>query len=247
MRRAPCLSLVAALALWPAIAAARSPGDVRGVGANGRVVFTFDDGPSYATTPTLIEKLDRARVRAAFFVNGYRFAGEGEVPRRNRAVLAEMRRRGHIIGNHAYQHLRLGDLSPARQRWQILRNEEAILRVAGVRTRHFRPPFGKAGAAAREFAAERGYVKVMWNIEPRDHLVRSARKLADRILALVRERNGGIVLLHDNHAWSVEAFGLALEGFERENASRAAQGLPPFRVAEPEELLGPASAAQARR
>ncbi|WP_462288708.1 polysaccharide deacetylase family protein [Nostocoides sp.] len=47
----------------------------------------------------------RARhLRATFFVTGHRMDGDGEVARRNRAVLLRAWRAGHLVGNHTYHH-----------------------------------------------------------------------------------------------------------------------------------------------
>lgn len=221
MRALAAIALLTApaAALPPRLIAAGAPPPEPGV-----LMLTFDDGPSWLTTPTLLDTLDRYGVHATFFVNGYRFVGEGDQSRRNREVLLEERRRGHVIGNHTFSHPNLGALGGAQQRWQIQRNAEAIERMAGVSASLFRPPYGVATRAASEFVAAHGWTKVLWDIEPQDHLVRDSRKVFARTLAQAHARGGGIVLMHDPHLWSVRATEMLLGALLRESCRALARG-----------------------
>jgi hypothetical protein len=62
--------------------------------------------------------------------------------------------------------------------------------------------------------SSRGYTNVLWNINPRDYSERDAQAVFTNFRTHLRHRErtngdrGGIVLLHDTHAWSIEAFDL---------------------------------------
>lgn len=203
------------------------------VAGSNAVVFTFDDGPNYQTTPRLLDLLEHYHVRALFFVNGIRCIGSGETARLNRDVLGEIRKRGHLIGNHTFRHPHLGDLSPRRQRWELLRNEETISRLAGTRPLYYRPPYGRTTSVANRFAAFRGYQSVLWDADARDGFYRSARSVARRILRELERRRGGTVLLHDTHPWSIEAFAMIMD---RLNAD-ARKSTSAMHVIDPETAL----------
>jgi len=204
-----------------------------------RIAFTFDDGPSWRTTPALLESLDRWGVRATFFVNGYRFAGESDVARKNREVLRMVRDRGHSIGNHTFQHLPLRRLDPKAQRAEIVRNEEAILATLGDRPTLFRPPYGRQSQSSWRIVHERGYRVVLWDVSPLDHSLHNATRLRDKVMEDIRRKEGGIVILHDTYAWTVQAFGLIMEDLYRENCRLLAQGDTPYQVVTLQQLLDP--------
>ncbi|HEY6004319.1 MAG TPA: polysaccharide deacetylase family protein, partial [Anaeromyxobacter sp.] len=83
--------LAALHALWPAFdVTGRSLR--RGSPAGGAVALTFDDGPS-ADTPAVLEALERAGVRATFFVLG-------EAAERRPDLVREVARRGHAVALH---------------------------------------------------------------------------------------------------------------------------------------------------
>jgi peptidoglycan-N-acetylglucosamine deacetylase len=76
------------------------------------------------TTRLLLEELDRARVRATFFVLGW-------VAERHPALVAEIAAAGHEIGSHGYAHERAWALGPDAFR-QDLRLSVRTLGAAGA-------------------------------------------------------------------------------------------------------------------
>ena len=84
------------------------------------VVLTFDDGPSRATTPRILDALEKACVTANFFLIG-----------RNAAAAPQLVRRefedGDTIGHHSYSHpaVTLRGLSEAAARADIEKGIEA--------------------------------------------------------------------------------------------------------------------------
>jgi peptidoglycan/xylan/chitin deacetylase (PgdA/CDA1 family) len=57
--------------------------------------LTFDNGPDRVTTPAVLDVLDAAEVKAAFFMLGSKLAKPGA-----REIAEDVRARGHRIGNH---------------------------------------------------------------------------------------------------------------------------------------------------
>ena len=93
-----------------------------------------------------------------------------------------------------------------------------------------RPPGGSRSPRIDGYLATNGYTQVLWNLGTGDVQVRSADAVLDtfRRVLEVRERDhgerGGIVLLHDIHAWSVEAFPRIVAYLDRTNCDLLARG-----------------------
>ena len=62
-----------------------------------KIALTFDDGPHAASTPPILELLNRFNVSATFFLVGKHLEKHHEIAR-------EMVCAGHEIGNHTYSH-----------------------------------------------------------------------------------------------------------------------------------------------
>jgi peptidoglycan-N-acetylglucosamine deacetylase len=176
--------------------------------------FTFDDGPDPYLTPRLLDKLDAVSVKATFFFSASRFRGREKRNAHAVEIAQEILRRGHTIGSHSVDHKRMHSMNRQAIQNQLDENDVLFRRVFGDRVWLFRPPHGSRSPLVDEMLAERGYTTVLWNIGMADWVARSADQVLSvwrRVLSR-REREsgeqGGIVLLHDTHAWSVEAFGL---------------------------------------
>lgn len=207
------------------------------------IALTFDDGPEYTTTPLILDELDRRRVRATFFVTGHRMDGDGEVARRNREVLRDTWRRGHLIGNHTYHHGLLDTMDDATLSREIDRTGQLIAETIGQPTYLFRAPFGALHhPRAVRAVFSRGLTPVFWAIDSRDWAAHSP----DEILANVRagldaSPRGGVVLFHDTLSRTVQALPRIFEEIEARNANRRAQGLPVYEFVGLDELWQPAN------
>ena len=121
---------------------------------------------------------------------------------------------------------------------QLALSDAGFQRVFGAMTHLFRPPFGSRNAALDAMLLERGDATVMWNIGMADWNER-APELIQLTFFRALERNekergerGGVVLLHDTHAWSVDAFALIAAELERRNCALLAQGEELYDVTE---------------
>lgn len=194
------------------------------------VLFTFDDGPDHRYTRPLLDALDRAGVRAVFFLAARRI--EGPVPRdRELAEIArEIARRGHFIGNHTMDHLQLPLVNNVALDEQIAGADGVFRRVLGDAPALVRPPGGARSPRIDDYLAAHGYTQMLWNLGTGDFQVRTPEAVVSTFRAVLeREENergvrGGIVLLHDIHEWSVQAFPRIVAELEDRNCELLARG-----------------------
>lgn len=172
------------------------------------VALTFDDGPSPANTPAVLEVLARHQVKATFFMVGRNIEIHRELAAR---VLAE----GHQLGNHSTSHERLVFVSPSSVRQEIFRTE-ALLQEVGVRGEiPFRAPFGKKLFVLPWVLASLGRKHITFDVVPDDHATQDAALITSRVLEATRP--GSIILLHDGWAHkpgTIEATGRIIESLK---------------------------------
>ncbi len=196
---------------------------ISGASANRIIHFTFDDGPDPKLTPRILDMLDAASVKATFFFSASRFRGREKRNRQAADIAREALRRGHTIGSHSVDHKRMYSMDRETVRKQLDESEALFQSVFGERTWLFRPPHGSRSRVVDAMLAQRGYTTVLWNIGMADWLLNSADGVLRtwrRVLArLEREKGqrGGVVLLHDTHDWSVEAFELIYADIMKRN------------------------------
>ncbi|ROO89427.1 peptidoglycan/xylan/chitin deacetylase (PgdA/CDA1 family) [Actinocorallia herbida] len=200
----------------------------RGLGPDGRpdlcvrakcVALTFDDGPM-EHTERLLEILARYDALATFFVVGKMVEEFPDVVRKEVAA-------GHEIANHSWDHSDLASLSAEGVTAQIQRTQDAILRQSGYRSVLLRPPYGSSNERVAKVAASFGLPEIIWAVDPMDWRDRSSSLVTRRVLS--ETRPGGVVLMHDIHATTVDAVpaileGLAAKGYRFVTVSRLFQG-----------------------
>ena len=147
--------------------------------------LTFDDGPHSASTPNLLEVLEKHKAKATFFMVGQAAGG-------NPDLVAEVARAGHAIGNHSFSHCSLTSLG-RRQRFQEVRKCQGVVAPYGIKL--FRPPRGYQDLSSRIDLMLLGYQVVTWNLSSRDWLDFDEGQIAGHLLSGIRP--GSIILFHD--------------------------------------------------
>jgi peptidoglycan/xylan/chitin deacetylase (PgdA/CDA1 family) len=92
------------------------------------ITLTFDDGPNPPRTEKVLDILDLFQIKATFFLLGKWIEKFPE-------TVKEIKRRGHLIGNHSYSHSRNID--------DLRKCEELIKKVTGETAIFIRPPYGE--------------------------------------------------------------------------------------------------------
>src|SRR4051794_27283644 len=161
------------------------------------IALTFDDGPSAALTPKLLDLLAARHLKATFFVVGQNAADHPDILKR--AV-----REGHEIGNHSWSHPNLGKMSDEAVRRELQKTDDAITAAIGKRPTLLRPPYGSITARQKKWIHEEfGYRIIIWDVDPLDWKRPGPSVVTARILK--ETRAGSIVLAHDIHPPTIEA------------------------------------------
>lgn len=149
-----------------------------------KVVFlTFDDGPIPEVTPWVLDLLDTYGIKATFFM-------VGDNVRRHPELYAEVRRRGHNVGNHTMHHLQGMKVRSVRYLRDISEAD------ALIDSPLFRPPHGLLRWKQAK-AIKQHYNIVMYDLVTRDY----SRKLnGEQVLRNVKRyaRDGSLIVFHDS-------------------------------------------------
>ena len=168
------------------------------------VALTFDDGPDWRWTRSILDTLKSRNAKATFFLIGTSAAANWSVTRR-------IEREGHEIGNHTFTHPNLAETSPWWTRFEIAATGRLFEALLGRRTILMRTPYlGDNDPSTPEelvpigIATDLGYITAGLSIDGEDWRKETA---ADSIIAnVLRQREigrgtgsdtGNVVLLHD--------------------------------------------------
>lgn len=161
--------------------------------SRGKLALTFDDGPHPSYTKPLLDGLRERKVQATFFVMGKNVE---EYPE----LVEQMKKDGHLIGNHTYSHLQLSHANEEQFKQELQRTSDLIQELTGEAPEFVRPPFG---TWEKKFEDELNMFPVLWTIDPLDWCSDNADCVARTVIAKAGEND--IILMHDQYPSSVTA------------------------------------------
>ncbi len=185
------------------------------------VAVTYDDGPSGAYTPQLLDTALEMRVPLTFYTLG------SQVEQFPDVVLRE-HNEGHEVANHTWNHPDLTTLSEAAINEQLVSTSDLIESITGQRPTTFRPPYG---AINDEIMSMLSIAAINWSVDTLDW-DRQGDPAGITASGINDAMAGGIVLYHDIHPTSVavapDVFeGLRDHGLTLVTISRLFGGTPP--------------------
>ena len=149
--------------------------------------LTFDDGPDAKLTPLVLDKLEKYKIVASFFVIG-QLINDTTKPVLERAV-----KLGCEINNHSWAWESMNTMTKEQIQESVNKTSQAIEKFTGKATKFFRPPnLAVSGSMydAIDLTFASGVLGFDWAGQNT-----SAQDRAQNVLKSMRD--GAIILLHD--------------------------------------------------
>ena len=128
--------------------------------SENKIYLTFDDGPIPEVTEWVLETLKQHEVKATFFCIGDNI-------KKHPAIFQKVIESGHSIGNHTFNHLKGWNSRKEEYIKNTLLCEEAInekTKNVNLKTKIFRPPYGKIKPSQSKILRKMGYKIIMWDV-----------------------------------------------------------------------------------
>lgn len=167
--------------------------------APGEVVLTFDDGPSPQDTREILSALAKECTKATFFMVGEMIAVHPE-------IVKEVAEQGHTIGTHTWSHPNVARLTLP----EIKQEVESTFDIAQKKSPtpvapFFRYPYLSSSKLSEDYLKSRNIAQIAVDVDSNDWRVRSSGPVIARIMAGLKARGRGIILMHDIHKWTADA------------------------------------------
>jgi peptidoglycan-N-acetylglucosamine deacetylase len=154
--------------------------------ANRCIYLTFDDGPIPIVTPFVLNILKQYNAKATFFCIG-------DNVRKHPEVFDQLKKEGHAVGNHTFNHLNGWQTDDKTYLDNFLQADKLL------DTKLFRPPYGRIKRAQIKLLqqAKPGLQIIMWSALSADFdaAINPETCLAN---ATKNTKAGDIVLFHDS-------------------------------------------------
>ncbi len=157
----------------------------------GEVVLTFDDGPHPKNTGRILKTLKDHCIKATFFAIG-------KMIRTYPQILKQVADEGHTIAAHTHSHPSLPKISLKRAKYEIERSfAEAIQATGKPVAPFFRFPGLAHSHALNKYLASRNIATLSVDVVSNDSYHRSPSRIIQNIMSTLKEKKGGIILMHD--------------------------------------------------
>ncbi|MDX2259770.1 MAG: polysaccharide deacetylase family protein [Hyphomicrobiaceae bacterium] len=157
----------------------------------GEVVLTFDDGPLRRHSLAVLNALERHCTKAIFFM-------VGRMALVDPAMVREIAARGHTVGTHTWTHKNIGAQGAAGAEKEIELGISAISAALGKPVApFFRFPYLSDPKGAQGHLKSRDQAIFSIDVDSLDFRTRSGDAMVDRVMAGLRSKGKGILLMHD--------------------------------------------------
>lgn len=137
--------------------------------------------------PTILNTLQEQKVKANFFI-------EGKWARENPDLVKMIAEKGHLIGNHAFNHPDMARLNASENESQIRQTNEILTAITGEKPVLFTPPSGSFNDQVIQAAAVEGMETILWTADTIDWKKPSVSVMINRVRDKVHP--GAIILMH---------------------------------------------------
>lgn len=137
--------------------------------------------------PSILETLKEHGVKATFFI-------EGKWAKENKQLLEMIYEENHLIGNHAYNHPDMANISVNESREQIERTNKIIEAIINERPKYFAPPSGSFTDSVVNVADEFDMETILWTVDTIDWRNPSVSVMINRVMTNIHP--GATILMH---------------------------------------------------
>ena len=148
------------------------------------IYLTFDDGPTPEITTFVLDELQKYKAKVTFFCIGKNV-------KKCPAILERIKKEGHSIGNHTFNHLN----GFKTNNTDYIENIQQAAKL--IESNLFRPPYGRLKTSQARSIIRAGYKVVMWDVLSADFdTTITPEKCLKNVLS--KTSSGSIVVMHDS-------------------------------------------------
>ncbi|WP_156289109.1 polysaccharide deacetylase family protein [Oceanobacillus salinisoli] len=143
--------------------------------------------------PDILKVLNDNNVKATFFI-------EGKWAKDNAELVKMIDEQGHVIGNHAYNHPNMANLSNQKIVEQIAQTNDILTAITDEKPKWFAPPSGNYNEQVVQIASNLEMETILWTVDTIDWKNPSVNVMINRVNSKIHP--GATILMHPTSAIS---------------------------------------------
>jgi len=137
--------------------------------------------------PAILNTLKNENVKATFYV-------EGKWAKENKKYVEMIQEENHLIGNHAYNHPNMAQISKKEMHMQIDKTNDVLEAITGKRPIWFAPPSGSFNEQVVSVAHDLDMETILWTVDTIDWQNPSVSVMINRVMDNIHP--GATILMH---------------------------------------------------
>src|SRR5699024_10421331 len=137
--------------------------------------------------PDMLKTLEKHNVQATFFI-------EGKWARKHKDYAKMIAEKGHTIGNHAFDHPDMANLSQESAKKQIRQTNDILESLTDQKPKWFAPPSGSFNHETVKIAAAENMETILWTVDTIDWKKPSTTVMNQRVKEKLHP--GATILMH---------------------------------------------------
>jgi len=137
--------------------------------------------------PNILETLKKENVKATFFI-------EGKWANKHKDLVEMIHEQNHLIGNHAYDHPDMNQLSDAEIKEQLVVTNDILEAIIDKSPRYFAPPSGSFNDTVVHHADQLNMETLLWTVDTIDWQDPSVSVMMKRVNDNIHP--GATILMH---------------------------------------------------
>lgn len=109
----------------------------------------------------MLKEFKKNDVKVTFFVTG-------KWAEKNKDMMKEIIKEGHMIENHAYKHCHFNQLNETEIIEQIKKAEDIIYETSKVKSKYLATPYGEYNNLVLKVVTDLNYKLIMWSVDTID-------------------------------------------------------------------------------
>ena len=163
------------------------------------VALTFDDGPSDATTPRLLQILHEKDVPATFFMLG-------SMIQRYPDLAQQAEKAGHVVGSHTMYHQNLVKIPTQAVQADLDEAKAVFKNTLDHSPALVRPPYGNSNDFVRSSTHA---PLILWSVDTLDWKIQNTESIVSTTMSEVHD--GAIILMHDIYPSTIDAIPVLID------------------------------------
>lgn len=171
-----------------------------------QVALSFDAAWGDEQTQSLLDTLDKYKVKATFFL-------VGDWVKKYPDDVKEIAQHGHDIGNHSNTHPHMTQISTDKMIEQVSSCNEKVKKITGKSPILFRAPYGDYNNDVVNTAKSLNMYCIQWDVDSLDWKDPTPQQITENVLKKIK--CGSIILMHNGAKNTPEALPSVIEGIQK--------------------------------